>query len=248
MSAEKDQGYFRGRRDRGDPQSPVAVQQPAGHCANVGSSSLRDQALDVPQIAAAPGCRLRPRGQRAQVRRARCAITAQLIDAPTNVHVWSKAYDRSLERPVQPPGPDCDGRGAARLAGDPQWQTPAPRQALPNVAAMRNSCMAVSSTTAVPRATSSARSSSTSRPSSSIPQYARAWAELAGTLFPSLWQQSDDRRRAACLALPGRTPGSRAPIRNSRSRRPASRSTTTSRAAASKRATSTCAGDCPRSG
>lgn len=60
------------------------------------SFALRDDELDVPQIARRLGVAYVLEGS---VRRSgdRMRVTAQLIDAATNSHAWSQTYDRSVE-------------------------------------------------------------------------------------------------------------------------------------------------------
>ncbi|MGH8242195.1 MAG: winged helix-turn-helix domain-containing tetratricopeptide repeat protein [Steroidobacteraceae bacterium] len=63
--------------------------------ARTSSFALRDKALDVPQIAAKLDVSHVIEGS---VRRSggRVRVTAQLIDASTNAHIWSQTYDRGL--------------------------------------------------------------------------------------------------------------------------------------------------------
>ena len=91
--------------------------------------------------------------------------------------------------------------------------------------------MAISSTTAVPRATSNARPNYYKQAVELDPQYARAWAELAGTYYLVCGSRAAMPTTGACLALPRRRQRASSWIRNSQSRRPAWRSTTTHAAA-----------------
>ena len=94
MSAEGDQGYFSdgvteeilNRLSQSDNLRVIS---------RTSSFSLRNETLDVPRIAARLNVSyvlegsIRKSGQRVR-------ITAQLIDATTNSHIWSQTYDRSL--------------------------------------------------------------------------------------------------------------------------------------------------------
>ena len=95
MSAAKDQGYLSdgvteeilNRLSQADNLRVIA---------RTSSFSMRDQALDVPEIAARLGVEYVLEGS---VRRSgeQMRITAQLIDVSTNAHVWSRTYDRKIE-------------------------------------------------------------------------------------------------------------------------------------------------------
>jgi TolB-like protein/DNA-binding winged helix-turn-helix (wHTH) protein/Tfp pilus assembly protein PilF len=95
MSAEKDQGYFSdgvteeilNRLSQADNLRVIS---------RTSSFALRNETLDVPQIAARLNVSYLLEGS---VRKAggRVRITAQLIDAATNSHVWSRTYDRSVD-------------------------------------------------------------------------------------------------------------------------------------------------------
>jgi len=95
MSAEKDQGYL---SDGVTEEILNHLSQSAGLrvISRTSSFALRDEDLDVPQIAERLGVSLVLEGS---VRKsgARIRITAQLIDATTNSHVWSQTFDRSVE-------------------------------------------------------------------------------------------------------------------------------------------------------
>ncbi len=95
MSAAKDQGYLSdgvteeilNRLSQADNLRVIA---------RTSSFSMRDQALDVPEIAARLGVEYVLEGS---VRRSgeQMRITAQLIDVSTNAHVWSRTYDRRID-------------------------------------------------------------------------------------------------------------------------------------------------------
>ena len=94
MSAAKDQGYFSdgvteeilNRLSQADNLRVIS---------RTSSFSMRDESLDVPEIAARLGVDYLLEGS---VRRSgqHMRITAQLIDASTNAHLWSKTYDRGV--------------------------------------------------------------------------------------------------------------------------------------------------------
>ena len=95
MSAAKDQGYLSdgvteeilNRLSQADNLRVIA---------RTSSFSMRDEALDVPEIAARLGVEYVLEGS---VRRSgeQMRITAQLIDVSTNAHVWSRTYDRRVD-------------------------------------------------------------------------------------------------------------------------------------------------------
>ena len=94
MSEAKDQGYFSdgvteeilNRLSQADNLRVIS---------RTSSFSMRDESLDVPEIAARLDVDYLLEGS---VRRSgqQMRITAQLIDASTNTHLWSKTYDRGL--------------------------------------------------------------------------------------------------------------------------------------------------------
>src|SRR5688572_4784057 len=188
MSAEKDQGYFADGvaeeiLNRLSQSSNLRV------TARTSAFALRDLALDVPQIAERLNVdyvlegSVRKSGE--QVR-----ITAQLIDAHTNVHVWSKAYDGSLNDLFSLQDQIATAVANAlqtTLGGDAVRQ-----QARPNVAAYEKFLHG--------RFFHHRRSPGDIERAAELyseaveldPQYAQAWAELAGTYYLVLWQQSGD--------------------------------------------------------
>jgi len=94
MSAGRDQRYF----SDGVAEEILNRLTQSTHLrviARTSSFSIRDESLDVPQIAARLNVDYLLEGS---VRKAgdRIRVTAQLIDAGTNSHLWSKTYDRSL--------------------------------------------------------------------------------------------------------------------------------------------------------
>jgi len=94
MSAEKDQGYFADGMAE-EILNRLAQSRDLRVIARTSSFALRDKTLDVPQIAARLNVGYVLEGS---VRRSgeRVRVTAQLIDASTNAHVWSETYDRNL--------------------------------------------------------------------------------------------------------------------------------------------------------
>ncbi|MGE0437498.1 MAG: tetratricopeptide repeat protein [Steroidobacteraceae bacterium] len=94
MSAAKDQRFF---SDGITEEILNQLSQSANLrvIARTSSFSFRDTSLDVPQIAARLGVQYLLEGS---VRKAgnRIRVTAQLIDAATNSHLWSQTYDRGL--------------------------------------------------------------------------------------------------------------------------------------------------------
>ncbi len=94
MSAEKDQGYFADGMAE-EILNRLAQSRDLRVIARTSSFALRDKTLNVPQIAARLDVGYVLEGS---VRRSgeRVRVTAQLIDASTNAHVWSETYDRNL--------------------------------------------------------------------------------------------------------------------------------------------------------
>jgi TolB-like protein/DNA-binding winged helix-turn-helix (wHTH) protein/Flp pilus assembly protein TadD len=94
MSAEKDQGYFADGVTE-EILNRLAQSRDLRVIARTSSFALRDKALNVPQIAERLDVGYVLEGS---VRRSgeRVRVTAQLIDASTNAHVWSDTYDRDL--------------------------------------------------------------------------------------------------------------------------------------------------------
>lgn len=94
MSADKDQGYL---SDGIAEEILDRLTQSPGLrvIARTSSFALRGVSLDVPQIAARLDVEYLLEGS---VRRSgdRIRVTAQLIDAATNSHLWSRTFDRSL--------------------------------------------------------------------------------------------------------------------------------------------------------
>lgn len=94
MSADKDQGYL---SDGIAEEILDRLTQSPGLrvIARTSSFALRGTSLDVPQIAARLDVEFLLEGS---VRRSgdRIRVTAQLIDAATNSHLWSRTFDRSL--------------------------------------------------------------------------------------------------------------------------------------------------------
>src|SRR5688572_16215205 len=95
MSAEKDQGYFADGVAE-EILNRLAQSSNLRVTARTSAFALRDQALDVPQIAERLDVDYILEGS---VRKSgpRVRITAQLIDARKDVHVWSRSYDGSLD-------------------------------------------------------------------------------------------------------------------------------------------------------
>lgn len=94
MSPETDQGYFADGVTE-EILNRLAQSKELRVIARTSSFALRDKSLNVPQIAA----RLEvDHVLEGSVRRSgeRVRVTAQLIDASTNAHVWSETYDRDL--------------------------------------------------------------------------------------------------------------------------------------------------------
>ena len=123
MSAEKDQGYF----------ADGVAEEILNRLSQ--SSNLRVIGADVglrasrpgPRRAAdrrAPGCRLRPRGQRAQVRRSRCA-SRRSSSTPHQRRTSGRRPTTARWTTCSPPGRDCSGR-RGRPAGDAWPATPRP--------------------------------------------------------------------------------------------------------------------------
>ena len=94
MSPAKDQGYFADGMAE-EILNRLAQSRDLRVIARTSSFALRDKTLNVPQIAARLDVGYVLEGS---VRRSgeRVRVTAQLIDASTNAHVWSETYDRSL--------------------------------------------------------------------------------------------------------------------------------------------------------
>ena len=95
MSAAKDQGYF----SDGVTEEILNRLTQAHNLRVISRTSaflMRDESLDVPEIAARLGVDYVLEGS---VRRSgeRVRITAQLIDAATNAHIWSRTYDRGVD-------------------------------------------------------------------------------------------------------------------------------------------------------
>jgi TolB-like protein/DNA-binding winged helix-turn-helix (wHTH) protein/Tfp pilus assembly protein PilF len=195
MSAEKDQGYFADGVAE-EILNRLAQSRNLRVTARTSAFALRDQALDVPQIAERLDVDYVLEGS---VRKsgAHVRITAQLIDAHTNVHVWSNTYDGSLDDLFSFQDEIATAVAEAlqaTLAGDA-----ARPQARPNAAAYEKFLHARffhhrRSPGDIARATGLYRQAV-----ELDPQYARAWAELAGTYSLTIWEQSgdaDDRMRA----------------------------------------------------
>jgi len=94
MSAEKNQAYFSDGVTE-EILNRLAQAENLRVIARTSSFSLRDEALDVPRIGKKLDVSYVLEGS---VRKAgdRLRITAQLIDVPTNSHVWSETYDRGI--------------------------------------------------------------------------------------------------------------------------------------------------------
>jgi len=94
MSAGKDRGYLSDGIAE-EILNRLAQSERLRVIARTSSFSIRDEPLDVPQIAARLDVEYVLEGS---VRKAgdRIRVTAQLIDAATNSHLWSQTYDRSM--------------------------------------------------------------------------------------------------------------------------------------------------------
>ena len=104
MSAGKDQGYF----SEGVTEEILNRLTQAENLrviSRTSSFALRKETLDVPTIAKRLDVDYVLEGS---VRKsgARVRITAQLIDASTNSHVWSQTYDRATRRSLRRAGRD----------------------------------------------------------------------------------------------------------------------------------------------
>jgi len=94
MSEDGDQGYFSNGVTE-EILNRLSQSDNLRVIARTSSFSFRDESLDVPQIAARLNVAYVLEGS---VRKSggRLRITAQLIDASSNSHVWSNTYDRGL--------------------------------------------------------------------------------------------------------------------------------------------------------
>lgn len=95
MSAEKDQGYFSDGVTE-EILNSLSQAENLRVISRTSSFALRNMTLDVPGIAKRLDVDYVLEGS---VRKSggRVRITAQLIDASTNSHVWSQTYDRALD-------------------------------------------------------------------------------------------------------------------------------------------------------
>jgi TolB-like protein/DNA-binding winged helix-turn-helix (wHTH) protein/Flp pilus assembly protein TadD len=195
MSAEKDQGYFADGVAE-EILNRLAQSRNLRVTARTSAFALRDQALDVPQIAERLDVDYVLEGS---VRKsgAQVRITAQLIDARSDVHVWSRTYDGSLNDLFNLQ--DAIATAVAEALQATLGGDAARLQAKPNVAAYEKYLHGRffhhrRSPGDIERATALYRQAV-----ELDPQYARAWAELAGTYFLLIWQSSgrpDEEMRA----------------------------------------------------
>jgi TolB-like protein/DNA-binding winged helix-turn-helix (wHTH) protein len=97
MSAEGDQRYFSDGVTE-EILSKLSQSRDLRVISRTSSFSLRNETLDVPSIAARLNVAYVLEGS---VRRSgdRVRVTAQLIDASTNSHVWSQTYERAVGDP-----------------------------------------------------------------------------------------------------------------------------------------------------
>src|SRR5688572_9310759 len=195
MSADKDQGYFADGVAE-EILNRLAQSRNLRVTARTSAFALRDQALDVPQIAERLDVEYVLEGS---VRKSgpRVRITAQLIDARNDVHVWSNTYDGSLDDLFNLQDEIATAVAQAlqaTIGGD----ATRPR-AKPNVAAYEKYLHG--------RFFHHRRSPGDIERAAALyrqavdldPNYARAWAELAGTYFLLIWQSSgepDEETRA----------------------------------------------------
>jgi len=95
MSAAKDQGYFSDGVTE-EILNHLSQSESLRVISRTSSFALRNEQLDVPKIAERLGVDYVLEGS---VRKSggRVRITAQLIDASTNSHVWSQTFDRSVD-------------------------------------------------------------------------------------------------------------------------------------------------------
>jgi len=186
MSAEKDQGYFADGVAE-EILNRLAQSRNLRVTARTSAFALRDQALDVPQIAERLDVDYVLEGS---VRKSgpRVRITAQLIDARSDVHVWSKTYDGSLDDLFNLQ--DAIATAVAEALQATLGGDAARLQARPDVAAYEKYLHGRffhhrRSPGDIERATALYREAV-----ELDPQYARAWAELAGTYFLTRWHES----------------------------------------------------------
>ena len=119
-------------------------------------------------------------------------ITAQLIDAPTNVARLVEDLRPARSTTCSPSRTRLRRPSRSRTAGDSRWRRRAPARPRPNVAAYESFLHGRffhhrRSPGDIERATEYYK-----KAVELDPQYARAWAALAGTYFLILWQQSSD--------------------------------------------------------
>ena len=134
MSARTDQRYLADGVAEEILNRPSQYRQPEGDGADIGLRHFATWPSTCPEIAAAPGCRLRSRGQRAQVRRARAHHGAAhrradqrpcLVARPTTARSMTCSTSRTRsQRPWRKPCRLTLGGDAARP------------QPLPNVAGL----------------------------------------------------------------------------------------------------------------
>ncbi len=166
MSEAKDQGYLADGVTE-EILNHLAQAKNLRVISRTSSFALRDESLDVPEIADRLDVDYVLEGS---VRRSgqQMRITAQLIDVATNAHVWSKTYDRALDDLFAVQDEIAASVASAlqvALAGDDSAERPPA-----SVDAYERYLQGQFHYTGGHRATSSARSSTTSRRSRLIPR------------------------------------------------------------------------------